>query len=184
MKRGVGALLAVVVFLCAWWTLDRSDPTPTSSIPAARGTNAPSTVTPTERVERRDATTVAIAFAVSLETWDTVHDDSPLDASRRAAAYATPDLSRRLRREAPTPPQAWATVAARHATTSVTTIVGGLGPQPADGPTSAIRAITCVITDQAAGWLSDGGDAAVIAHLHRSRPGQPWAVRSFQLTII
>lgn len=201
MKQRIGATLAAVVFLGAWWTLSRpASPSP-STRPAATSAAAtpvkasnpvvaapPSTAKPTAKptgeVDRRDAIAVAAAFAVTLETWDTAHDDSPLDASRRAAVYATPGLARRLRLQPPPPPQAWATLAARHATTSVSTIVGGLGPQPPDGATSAIRAITCVITDRADGWRAEGGDVAVIAHLHRSRPGRPWAVQSFQLTIV
>lgn len=170
---------------------------PNSNVDTARPgpPSGPAAVTASETADRQtgqprdvdetDASSVASAFASALVTWDTTTDTSPLDASRRAAGYAAPALALQLRQTPPAPPQAWTALAARRARTIATTTDGGLGLMPAssaDTDTTAVRAITCTITDRASGWTQAGGDVAVIIELHRAAAGHPWSVISYQLT--
>lgn len=167
---------------------------PTDSSSAAPASSSTSTIPALDRtasaagpsgspVDRHDATAVAAMFTAALETWDTVHDHSPADAARRAGRYANPTLARQLDQQPPAPLQAWTALAARHATTSVVTVAGGLGPTPADTHTDAVRAISAAITNTSPdGTHTDGVSCVCVVHLHRDRPGRPWTVSSYQIS--
>lgn len=137
------------------------------------------------RVDRSSPDAVATAFVVRLELLDTRLDRRPNDASRRAAAYATADLRRRMLAAEPigSPGARWTGLVAHHGWTTVSTRSGGVGADPPTTATAAVRAVTPVPVDHGTdGWTSypDSPGTYIVA-LHRTGEGHSWAVSSYTI---
>lgn len=137
---------------------------------------------------RTDADQVAAAFVAAMTGWDCSVDAVPADASRRAAAFAAPQLGRRLRAApaslSPAAVAHWNKLVTERGWTIVKTSLGGLGPNPPETATEASRAVTARFVDHdAAGRvLPTAPDQPLyILDLRRSAPGHPWAVASYQV---
>ena len=60
---------------------------------------------------------------------------------------------------------------------------GGLGPQPPDTTTTAVRAVSATVTDvDPDGSQNPAGAFVLLTHLHRDHPTQPWKVTQYQLS--
>lgn len=162
-------------------------PTPTSAAtptPSAAATTLPRGLTPPQRrVDRTDASSVADAFVLRLELWDTRIDQRPGDAAGRAARYATDELAQAMLGVTPSaaPGTRWQDLVEHDGYTTATTEVGGLGP--ARDHDRAGRAVTVSQIDHGVhDWQSrpTTGPTTYLVQLQRTAHNR-WVVTNFHI---
>lgn len=140
------------------------------------------------KINRSDASSTAIAFAVRMEAWDTKLDTRPEHAAVRAAKYAAPTLRRELLAKMPSsspPGVRWNRLLAHHGWVTVSTVLGGMGPPPVDTATAAVRGVTVTPVDHGAGhwtsWPDRTERMTYVIDLTRSHRGTDWSVSSYKI---
>lgn len=157
---------------------------PSPSLPAGQDGMARGQIDPAT-VDRANPAAVATAFAATLVAVDTKIDNRPNDAAKRAATYATADLSTAMTASAPisAPGAEWTTLQSHQGWTRVTTSSPAAPPAHADTPTEAWRAVTTVVTPTGAdGWVGSATKLTWTAKLTRTSPSGPWKVAQFEET--
>lgn len=132
-----------------------------------------------------NATAVATAFVATAWSYDTVLDQTPSDAGRRAAVFATRDLAQGLReaRTVAAPGQWWDEMASHRGYSTTQITEGGLGEGPSDSPTLAQRALTVTATPRGdAAWVGQPlPPVTLIITCGRASADQPWKVSAMKV---
>ncbi len=121
---------------------------------------------------------VATRFLQMSYSQDTVIDDSPWDALKRASVLATPSYAAQVLGSPPVaaPGAQWNLWAAHHAYTRVTLTRQPAQDEPA--PTSASAFYTFVVHVAVVGVASTVAPVTVFVHVTRANTDVPWTVAS------
>lgn len=158
---------------------------PSPSLPAGKDGVARGQIDPAT-VDRANPDAVATAFAATLVAVDTKIDNRPNDAAKRAATYATADLSAAMTASAPisNPGAEWTTLQSHQGWTRVNTSAPTTPPGVISDPaTETWRTVTTVATPTGTdGWVGSVTKLTWRAKLTRTSPSGPWQVARFEET--
>lgn len=130
-----------------------------------------------DTIETRDADQVATAFAATSYRYDALIDNSPADASRRAARFMTDELADSVTEPRPGGGgQQWIELAEHdgYSTTEVTAVEEAGAPP--DSETEAFRQRHVAVTMHGTDDWTRQEQHSLFIHLVRSGPGALWQV--------
>ena len=150
-----------------------AQPIPSGASGAPRGgVISPSSVTGS------NADAVATAAVATMYRYDSAIDNSPMDATRRAKPWLTPDYAAAVDKPMPGGGGAeWLTLAGHHGYTATSVKAAHDDGAPPDDPTHASRQRVVTITAHGDnGWTIQPTVVTVFVHLVRATPSTPWRI--------
>ena len=129
-------------------------------------------------VNGQNADAVATAAVATMYSYDTAIDNSPMDASRRATPWLTPDYAAAVAKPMPGGGGAdWITLAQHHGYTTTSVRDAHDDGAPPDDPTHASRQRVVTVTPLGNnGWTVQPTVVTVFVNLVRSTSGAPWQI--------
>ncbi len=159
-------------------TTSASDPLDAQPIPTGTtGTPRGGVIAPSS-VAGANADAVATAAVATMYRYDSAIDNSPMDATRRAKPWLTPDYAAAVDKPMPGGGGAdWITLAAHHGYTTTSVREAHDDGAPPDDPTHASRQRVVTVTPQGDnGWTAQPTVATVFVNLVRPTPNVPWQI--------
>jgi hypothetical protein len=158
---------------------DTTPPAAATSLPPAGVVDGAAVASPDPAVDLGDPGAVCDAFAAALFTADTATDSGPVDAYRRAAAYATTKLATDLTTVPARTPASWHDLVAHDGQVNVEVHrYDGEIPPPAGEVVYQAAVVVTTVTGRD-GWQPAAGRHTVYCTLHGSQAR--WRVAAYNL---